>query len=63
MVAIAIGDRQYDLKRQTEKEYLMEIYKGKKDKHNKFDFQALLDKETERLNGEENQNRQSAVQA
>ena len=36
-------------KRQSEKEYLLELYHNKKCEHSKFDFQSLLDKEMEKL--------------
>lgn len=37
-------------KRQSEKEYLLELYHDKKCEHSKFDFQSLLDKEMAKLN-------------
>lgn len=37
-------------KRQDAKDYVLELYENKKDKHSKFDFQALLSKEMEKLN-------------
>ena len=48
---IAIGETErLPTKRQDAKDYVLELYENKKDKHSKFDFQSLLDKEMEKLN-------------
>lgn len=48
---IAIGETErLPAKRQGAKDYVLELYESKKDKHSKFDFQSLLDKEMEKLN-------------
>ena len=51
MTSIAIGEvvERQPMKRQGEKDYILELY-GKKKEHNKFDFQSLLDREMEKLN-------------
>ena len=48
---IAIGETErLPAKRQDVKDYVLELCESKKDKHSKFDFQSLLDKEMEKLN-------------
>lgn len=52
MTSIAIGEvvEKQPMKRQGEKDYILELYEKKKDEHGKFDFQSLLNKEMEKLN-------------
>lgn len=51
MTSIAIGEAErLPTKRQDAKDYMLELYESKKDKHSKFDFQALLSREMEKLN-------------
>ena len=51
MTSIAIGEvERLPTKRQDAKDYVLELYESKKNKHSKFDFQSLLDKEMEKLN-------------
>lgn len=51
LTSIAIGEAEkLPAKRQDAKDYVLELYESKKDKHGKFDFQSLLDKEMEKLN-------------
>lgn len=51
LTSIAIGEaKRLPTKRQDAKDYVLELYENKKDKHSKFDFQSLLDKEMEKLN-------------
>lgn len=52
MTSIAIGEvvEKQSMKRQGEKDYILGLYENKKDKHSKFDFQSLLNKEMEKLN-------------
>lgn len=47
LTSTAIGSQ---LKRQSANDYLQELYRTKRHKDKSFDFQALLDKEMERLN-------------
>ena len=50
MTSIAIGEaKRLPTKRQDAKDYVPELYESKKNKHSKFDFQSLLDKEMEKL--------------
>lgn len=50
MTYIAIGETErLPAKRQDAKDYVLELCESKKDKHSKFDFQSLLDKEMEKL--------------
>ena len=51
LTSIAIGEaKRLPTKRQDAKDYVLELYESKKNKHSKFDFQSLLDKEMEKLN-------------
>lgn len=51
LTSIVIGEAEgLPTKRQDAKDYVLELYENKKDKHSKFDFQSLLDKEMEKLN-------------
>lgn len=51
MTSIVIGETErLPTKRQDAKDYVLELYESKKDKHSKFDFQSLLNKEMEKLN-------------
>ena len=47
LTSTAIGSQ---LKRQSANDYLQELYRAKRHKDKSFDFQALLDKEMEKLN-------------
>lgn len=47
LTSTAIGSQ---LKRQSANDYLQELYRAKRHKDKAFDFQALLDKEMEKLN-------------
>ena len=47
LTSTAIGSQ---LKRQSANDYLQELYRAKRHKNKSFDFQALLDKEMEKLN-------------
>jgi hypothetical protein len=47
LTSTAIGSQ---LKRQSVNDYLQELYRAKRHKDKSFDFQALLDKEMEKLN-------------
>lgn len=47
LTSTAIGSQ---LKRQSANDYLQELYQAKRHKDKSFDFQALLDKEMEKLN-------------
>ena len=47
LTSTAIGSQ---LKRQSANDYLQELYRAKRRKNKSFDFQALLDKEMEKLN-------------
>ena len=51
LTSIVIGETErLPTKRQDAKDYVLELYESKKDKHSKFDFQSLLNKEMEKLN-------------
>ena len=51
LTSIVIGEAErLPTKRQDAKDYMLELCESKKDKHSKFDFQALLSKEMEKLN-------------
>lgn len=51
LTSIAIGETErLPAKRQDAKDYVLELYESKKDKHSKFDFQTLLSREMEKLN-------------
>lgn len=51
LTSIVIGEvERLPTKRQDAKAYVLELYESKKDKHSKFDFQSLLNKEMEKLN-------------
>ena len=51
LTSIVIGEAErLPAKRQDAKDYVLELYESKKDKHSKFDFQSLQDKEMEKLN-------------
>lgn len=52
MTSIVIGEvvEKQPTKRQDAKDYVLELYESKKDKHSKFDFQTLLSREMEKLN-------------
>ena len=51
LTSIVIGEAErLPTKRQDAKDYVLELYESKKDKHSKFDFQSLLNKEMEKLN-------------
>ena len=47
LTSTAIGSQ---LKRQSANDYLQELYRAKRHEDKSFDFQALLDKEMEKLN-------------
>lgn len=51
LTSIVIGEAErLPTKRQDAKDYVLELYESKKDKHSRFDFQSLLNKEMEKLN-------------
>lgn len=51
LTSIVIGEAErLPTKRQGAKDYVLELYESKKDKHSKFDFQTLLSREMEKLN-------------
>lgn len=51
LTSIVIGEvERPPTKRQDAKDYVLELYESKKDKHSKFDFQTLLSREMEKLN-------------
>lgn len=51
LTSIVIGEAErLPTKRQDAKDYVLELYESKKDKHSKFDFQTLLSREMEKLN-------------
>lgn len=63
LTSTAIGSQ---LKRQSANDYLQELYRAKRHEDKSFDFQALLDKEMEKLNERQcktNQIRQYEIQA
>lgn len=62
LTSTAIGSQ---LKRQSANDYLQELYRAKRHKDKSFDFQALLDKEMEKLNEQQcktNQARRYKIQ-
>lgn len=62
LTSTAIGSQ---LKRQSANDYLQELYRAKRHKDKSFDFQALLDKEMEKLNEQQcktNQARRYTIQ-
>ena len=51
LTSIVIGEAErLPTKRQDAKDFVLELYERKKDKHSRFDFQSLLNKEMEKLN-------------
>lgn len=51
LTSIVIGEAErLPTKRQDAKDFVLELYESKKDKHSRFDFQSLLNKEMEKLN-------------